>query len=186
MPIIFRTKRLNVRLPNDEQDIDVLFALWNDPEIMKFVGFPEGLGQSREKIKVQIAGEVGKIFDSVLMIEKRDDGAVVGHCRLGNPSTDGVSAPDLKLLPQYHGKGFGVEILKAIVSYTFANTGTQIVQGTPNQHNLASVKMQEKCGFRKTGKGLTQIPQSANRKTCEVPYFIYQIEKNEWQKLYSK
>ena len=38
------TERLIIRLAADTaDDIDVYFRLWNDPRVMRLVGFPDGL-----------------------------------------------------------------------------------------------------------------------------------------------
>ena len=44
MEILFETERLIIRRAEPEdRDIDFFLRLWNDPQVMKFVGFPFGL-----------------------------------------------------------------------------------------------------------------------------------------------
>ena len=40
--LVFETERLIVRIAT-EADVELFYALWTNPQVMKYVGFPQGI-----------------------------------------------------------------------------------------------------------------------------------------------
>ncbi len=180
---IVTTNRLRIRvaLPNDN-DIDILYELWNDPIVMRFVGFPEGLFISREQLRKQLTIERDDPFNRVLMAERKEDGVVVGQCKLGGVNDDNVAHTDVKLLPMFQGMGYGTEIKHALVDYQFTHTDCRAVEGSPNKDNHASIRMQEKVGGVVVAEGVFKAPVNSDIPRCDVPYLLYHVSRETWEK----
>ena len=177
--MIFQTKRLKVRKAQTS-DIDFYLSLWNSGKVMQNVGFPNGLGISRERVKKQIEGYGESEFNRTLVVLEKSSGKAVGECKLGFPNEEGISITDIKLLPEFWGNGYGKEIKNALCLYLFSRTICKIVEASPNKKNLASQKMQETCGGVKDREGVYHFPESMQHFTEDVHCIIYNIRKKDW------
>ena len=181
MEHIFETNRLVVRQARIE-DTEHYLELWTHPEVMKFVGFPQGLKITKEELQKQLDQDEGEIFDCRLVVIRKEDGEKVGECKLGSPKEEGISETDVKLLPRYWGKGYGKELKAALVDWLFTNTDCKGVKATPNKLNIASQKMQESVGAKMVGETCFQFPESMRDYTQEVHSLIYIVYKEDWEK----
>ena len=180
MEHVFETDRLVIRQATEE-DTEHYFRLWTHPEVMKFVGFPQGLKISREEIKKLLQQTEGKILDCRLVVIRKEDGKRIGECKLGSPKEEGISETDVKLLPQFWGHGYGKEVKRSLVDWLFTNTDCKGVKATPNKLNIASQKMQESVGAKLVGETSYQFPESMRDYTQEVHSLIYIVYKEDWE-----
>jgi len=181
--IVFLTDRLTVRraAPSDE-DVDFLCRLWTDPEVMTFVGFPHGLRITRDEIRLQMDKRGSSVYDTCLIAELNDSNRIIGECRLGRPDNDGISETDVKIVPEFRGRGYGTEIKRGLVDYLFTHTDCRAVKATPNKGNIASQKMQEAVGGRRVGEGIFEFPEDKKEYTRPVPHYVYMVFREDWEK----
>jgi radical SAM protein with 4Fe4S-binding SPASM domain len=151
------TDRLILR-PPVQSDFKFLKSMWENGGVMKFVGFPSGLYQSDEKIR-QWINEWQDEDRLRLVIEEKKTKKAIGetgfHIDKEYPfakKADAVAAPDIKLISEAQGKGFGSEALKALIDYVFSKTNVTVIQITPNVKNKAALGLYSKLGFKKVGK----------------------------------
>jgi len=183
--IIFTTSRMTVRRARkSEIDIDALFRMWNSPDVMRNVGFPEGLAISRDEIAQKLEKEPASFENAILLVE-RSDGNLIGQCKIGKPDKSGISDFDVKLLSEYWGLGYGMEILQGLISHTFTHTAAKFVRGTPNRENTASIRMQERCGLKLSGEGVYEFPAGMRQRTQPVHYLTYLMSRKEWETIQS-
>jgi len=163
-----------------EKDVDILFQLWNSPDVMRNVGFPGGLAISRSEIMEKLEREPGS-FEDAILLAGTSRGDIIGQCKIGKPDKSGISDFDIKLLPAHWGLGYGVELLGGLISHTFLHTSAQFVRGTPNKENTASIRMQEKCGLKLSGEGIYEFPASMREHTRPVHYLTYCMSRKGWE-----
>ena len=177
-----KTERLFIRpaLPC-ESDVEFLFRLWTNGTVMKFVGFPSGFKTDREKISEQLHGYGPGEFNRVLLA-CLEDGTIIGECKLGSRDEDGTCSTDVKLSPEFWGKAYGREIKHALVDYLFANTDCIGVRAAPHRDNMASIKMQESVGARMIEEAVFRFPDHMRDYTCDVPHFIYVVNRETWER----
>jgi len=161
--------------------IEFLYRIWTNPEVMKFVGFPQGLRTDREQIRGQLSSAPQSEFGRCLLVSHRDSGTLVGECKLGTADADGIAHTDVKLLPEFWGRGFGTEVKRALVDHLFRETGCRGVRATPNQKNEASIRMQEAVGGIKVSEGCHRFPDQMRSYTSDVPYFEYVVWRTVWE-----
>jgi RimJ/RimL family protein N-acetyltransferase len=185
--ILFETPRLCIRRAQpDEADTAFFLRLWNDPQVMRNVGFPYGL--RLDAVQVRQALERGlqqgdeRRLDACLVAVRKDTGQVIGECKLGTPDAQGLSETDIKLLPEFCGQGYGTEIKRGLLSYLFTRTECLVAQATPNIDNLASVRMQQAVGGRRVGASTYEFPPEMQSFTCPVHCHIYQVRRDDWLK----
>jgi len=156
--------------------------LWNNPDVMRNVGFPRGLRISREKIMNKIQGYDESVFDKTLVVLNKKTLEKMGECKLGFPNKDLIASTDIKLLPRFWKKGYGKEIKNALCKYLFQHTKTKIIEASPNVKNEASQRMQEACGGKKVKDGIYHFPPEMQHYTEDVHCIIYHIQKKDWLK----
>jgi RimJ/RimL family protein N-acetyltransferase len=183
--ILFETPRLYIRHARpDEADTAFFLRLWNDPQVMRNVGFPFGLRldavQVRRALERDLQQGEGRHLDACLVAVRRDTDQVVGECRLGTPDAQGLSETDVKLLPEFWGRGYGTELKRGLLAYLFTHTECLLVQATPNVDNRASIRMQEAVGGRRVGETTHEFPPEMRSFTCPVRCYIYQVRKDDW------
>ncbi len=180
--MIFETERLTVKLARSSTEtIDNYHRLWNSSEVMKFVGFPEGLGIAKSEIKKQLTEDAktksSSSYDRSLAVYEIESGNFVGECKLGSFNKELISETDVKFLPEYWGKGYGNEIKQALCHFLFSRTKCNIFSATPNKLNLASQKMQKYCGGEIISEGLYEAPKDGKIKRSDVEYYLYHITR---------
>ncbi len=178
---MFITVRLAVRkAAPTKEDIEFFHRLWNHPRVMSNVGFPHGLQITPEKIRELFAQPPPNDLNSRLIVTVKETGEKIGECKLGAPDENGLSETDVKLLPEYWGKGYGTEIKRALLRCLFAWTDCRIVQATPNVNNPASIRMQEAVGGKRIEQGEFRFPDNMAAFTTPVKHYIYHVYRDEW------
>jgi RimJ/RimL family protein N-acetyltransferase len=178
--IVFETERLIVRLAS-EDDLDFYLALWTNPDVMRHMGFPRGIPMTRERMGEILSAQGETEFDRLLVIELKATGQPIGECKLSRPDEDGVSEPDIKLLPAYWGHGYGTEAWQDIVSYQFRNTDCEAIVTTPNVANIAAIRLYEAAGAMRTGESVYEFPEAMRDFTTPVHSYTYRLSRSSWQ-----
>lgn len=178
--LVFETERLRVRTAT-AVDANPLYALWTDPQVMTFVGFPQGLPITREEIAASLEKQdPAQVFDRYLVVQLRATGEVIGECKLGLPDEEGVAETDVKLFPQFWGHRYGQEIKRGLVDYLFRHTNCTAVQATPNVNNAASIAMQEAVGGVRVGEITFAFPPEKRAYTTPVHAYVYHVYRANW------
>lgn len=160
--------------------VELYYRLWNCPEVMINVGFPDGLKVSREKIAKLIETKNIHILDALLVVIRKENDVPIGEAKLGKPDKDKIAQTDIKLLPEFWGNGYGTEIKRGLAKYLFANTDCTGVKATPNRKNIASQRMQEKIGGRRVGEGVYRFPEKMRDYTEDVHYYEYVVYRDDF------
>jgi len=175
-----QTPRLGIRRAT-VKDAAFIHTLWTMPAVMRFVGFPEGLAISVAEIENEITTSLDSEFGSRLIVTLLETKDQIGQCKIGLPDSEGVCEPDIKLLPAYWGKGYGKELWAAMIDYAFLHSSARIVQGTPNQANTASIRMQLGSGMVQVGEGIFPAHPNRHPGAVPVPYYKLHITRERWK-----
>jgi len=181
MMVVIETERLILRR-STAADADFYYRLWTTPAVMAQVGFPQGLRVSRDEVAALLAGQKEGAFHGRLLVLLKESGEPLGEAALHPPEADGIASTDVKLLPAHWGQGYGTEIKRALVDYLFTHTDCRVVEATPNQTNIASIKMQKAVGGVCVGETVYEFPEQMQAYTRPVHALIYQVSREEWEK----
>jgi RimJ/RimL family protein N-acetyltransferase len=193
MEIFLETERLVLRRFT-EDDVDHLFDLDSDPEVMRFLS--GGTPTPREVIENEILPRFLRSYERFAgfgywpAIEK-SSGAFLG--RFGFVPREGGGPDDValgyRLRKSAWGKGYATEGSRALIRKGFAELGVQRVHATTYQDNLASRRVMEKAGLR-LARTLRMTPEDL---FAESTYHItsqnlwegddveYALEKADWE-----
>ena len=175
-----RMTRLGVRRAKAE-DAAYIHELWTTPAGMHFVGFPKGLALRIDEVRKQIESSPDSEFESLLIAELLETRLPMGQCKIAAPDIDGICEPDIKLKPEYWGNGYGKELWRALIDHAFTHSSAEIVQGTPNRANSASVRMQLGSGMVQVDGGVFANHPSPHPDAIPVPYSKLQITREQWK-----
>lgn len=178
---VFETERLVVRIAT-VQDVDLYVALWTNPRVMANVGFPHGLRVTQGELIDRLQKQGPSEFDQLLVVELKASGQAIGECKMSRPNDERIAETDVKLLPEFWGHRYGVEVKRGLLAHLFAHTGCVAVQASPNVDNVASIKMQEAVGGVRVSEGVYEFPESMRAFTTPVHHYIYRVYREDWEK----
>ena len=79
----------------------------------------------------------------------------------------------------YWGQGFATEALRALVDHAFENHEFTVLVGGARVTNIASRRVQEKCGFQWTGVGLYRLRAINSSTPCDR----FRLDRRTWASL---
>jgi RimJ/RimL family protein N-acetyltransferase len=128
-----------------KEDLINIMSLWNDGEVMHFVGFPKGLGITMGKMESWIKWVISKPQRCHYSIYAKD----IGYCGETFYSVDdnGGSALDIKLFPQARGKGIAKQALLFAIKQAFCEGNAKWVYVDPHPDNKDAWKLYTALGF---------------------------------------
>ena len=129
-------------------DLAHVKQLWADGDVMKFVGFPEGLHENDERMQKWFRRIVScrpatnhfSIFDHDIYCGEAFYSIDVKH---GNSAS-----LDIKLFPFARGKGIAATALTYAIGEAFKN-GAKKVWVDPNPENIKAIALYERLGFER-------------------------------------
>ncbi|WP_396193951.1 GNAT family N-acetyltransferase [Flavobacterium sp.] len=144
------TERLLLRRI-DQNDVEGVLALRGNPDIMKYI--PRPLAKTKEEALAHIAMIEEKIENNTginwgITVKGSDKIiGIIGHYRI-QPENHRAEIGYM-LLPEYNGKGYITEAIKAVVEYGFEQMNLHSIEAVIDPGNTASEKVLQKNGFVK-------------------------------------
>jgi RimJ/RimL family protein N-acetyltransferase len=146
------TERLRLR-PFVAADLDAVFDLHSRPEVVRYL-YEEPMDRAaaaayleRRITRVRLADEGDGLN---LAVERRDDGAFVGHASLFYVSAEHRCA-DVGFVfhPDHQGQGYATEATRPVLAIGFDRLGLHRITGRLDARNEASARVLEKLGMRR-------------------------------------
>ncbi len=192
MDILLETERLRLRRFT-EADADHLFALDNDPEVMRYLngGVPTPRAVVETEIlpgfmQVDAANPASGFWAAV----SKASGEFVGWFSLRPlPHNPLEASLGYRLMRAVWGQGLATEGVRALMHCGFCELGLQRVVATTYEHNLASRRVMEKVGmtlvrrFRLTEEDLASSDtfHSASLEVWDGDDVEYAVERENWE-----
>jgi RimJ/RimL family protein N-acetyltransferase len=144
---MFETERLILRR-FIENDVDAIFTLRKDAEIMRFIREPQ---QNRKESEnwlhlVSSLWEVEKIgFCAVI---EKASGELIGWCGLWRLVETNEIEVGYAIAQKFWKKGFATEAAEKILAYGFDTLNLENIAAVARPENLASRRVMEKLGMK--------------------------------------
>jgi ribosomal-protein-alanine N-acetyltransferase len=144
------TERLLLRRLNNN-DVEEVFALRSNPQVMQYI--PRPILKSQEEALAHIAMMDEKIENNtginwgITVKGEEKIMGIIGHYRI-QPENHRAEIGYMSL-PQYNGKGYITEAIKAVVTYGFEQMNLHSIEAVIDPGNTASEKVLLKNGFVK-------------------------------------
>lgn len=144
------TERLILRA-FDNNDLDIITALYSDEEIMKYMPMPIMDTEQAQQHLNKIVDE-WKIVPQTsfeMAVVKKDGQKKVGRSEINLNFKDESAMIGWLLIKSEWGKGFATEITNALIKYCFEVLGVHRVYALCHPDNYASWRVMEKCGMHR-------------------------------------
>lgn len=156
--------------PLVKDDIESLREWTPNKNIYKYWGKNPGKNDLNPELIFEKKEKPTKSFH--LGIEFKNDKKIIGDIYIYLIEKDKRAKVAIRLNPNYHSKGIGTEAVSTMVKWCFNNTELEIIWTDVDIHNIPSIKLLEKCNFKrikevKQGKAVSVI--------CD--YYIYELVK---------
>ena len=130
------------------EDAEILCAWWNDGEVMRHAGFPNGLGTTAEKIRESLKNDSDETHRRhIIALDAVPIGEMNYRNKGGKTAEIGIKICDTS--KQNH--GLGTKILRLFIQSLFADYGYEKIVLDTNLKNECAQHVYEKIGFEKTG-----------------------------------
>jgi RimJ/RimL family protein N-acetyltransferase len=150
----------------EEGDVPFLLGMWNDAAVMRYCGYPEGKGWTDADIvqwwRQYVHDHAEHGAEDTQFIVRVPDGTRVGESHIG-PVPEGFAVgdwrkppdvrclmADVKLAPQWWGRGLGTASMRLVTAFVFERTSCELFVVPPHRDNTAAARVYEKAGFRHT------------------------------------
>ena len=131
-------------------DLEDLGRLWNDGRVMRWVGFPDGLGCGEDDLRAWFDRLRSSCDEHHFVIRDTD----LGFCGELFYRVDGEhrrAELDIKLLPEAQGRGIATVGLSWLIERVFdEEPGLDAVWTEPTPENHASRALYTRCGLSET------------------------------------
>jgi RimJ/RimL family protein N-acetyltransferase len=145
-----QTERL-VLARSRPEDADAISAYRSDPRVHRYQGWtrtdPEGVRAEILEMARRDPGEPGGWVQ--LTVRELSTGRLVGDVGLapvdGEPGTIKIG---YTIAPEFQGRGYATEAVRALVAYAFDELGADLVRAYASVENVPSIRVAEKVGLR--------------------------------------
>ena len=127
------------------KDVEIAWELWGKEETAKYLVDP--YYKDVEELRKLIVDIETWENEYPFIAYKKDTLEVVGTCSIGQEGRIGQWGPGYFLKKEMWGKGYGTEILKALIEFAYS-LGIHDFQGSVANENIASKRVMEKCGMK--------------------------------------
>ena len=132
--------------PTCEADLPDLMALWNDGRVMKFVGFPDGLGATPDSMAAwlgRLRADRSRRHDSI----HASDLGFCGEVYVAVDRSRDLATLDIKLRPEAQGRGIASHALALVLEETFKAALAVRAYVDPSGRNERARHLYERLGF---------------------------------------
>ncbi|HAU0230599.1 TPA: GNAT family N-acetyltransferase [Legionella pneumophila] len=153
MAIFLSTKRLILTTPKLE-DLDEVFELQSDPEVMRYIG--DGV-----RTKAMVATFLNMAIEhyakhgfSFFSVREKDTNHFIGQAGLiylGYDDNQPQIEVGYRLHSRYWGKSYATELTSALIKWGFDNLNIPTLMAVVEPNNVASYKVLLKAGMINTG-----------------------------------
>lgn len=137
--------RLRIR-KTTQKDLHALMDLWNNGEVMNYVGFPNGLGMTEAKMDAWL-NWINQTSQAMHYSIYEND-KFVGETFYRADDASKPAIIDIKIYPSYQGKGIANQALSFCLDQLFLNTDAREAIVDPRKDNHKAMKLYLHLGFQ--------------------------------------
>jgi len=131
-----------------EVDLDNVLSLWADGDVMKFVGFPNGLRETQKNI-IKWHNRIKEARPNTKHYSIYNGEIYCGESFYSiNTKYNNIASLDIKLLNHARGKGIATYALQHAINEAF-NNGASKVWVDPKPNNVKAIALYERLGFKR-------------------------------------
>lgn len=168
---VLQTQRLIIRAMT-KSDVFSLLQWTPNKNLYKYWGKNAGAHDKNPALMFEKEEKPTKSFH--LGIEEKSSGKVVGEIWVYLIENDRMGKVAFRIGEQYQKMGYATESLKRLIDFCFDNTELQRLWTDVHVENEPSIKVLEKCGFRREG-----LIRQGKMVSSWCDYYIYGLLKTD-------
>jgi RimJ/RimL family protein N-acetyltransferase len=139
-------ERVDIKL-TEKKDLNNILNLWNNGDVMKWVGFPEGLNLAFEKIQEWFSSVRKSELTNHYVVSNKNN-LFCGELFYMKNLEHKRAGLDIKFLPETQSKGLATEALKLFIDFIFKTEELiDAVWTEPSKENIAARGLYDRCGL---------------------------------------
>lgn len=142
------TERLHLRKMK-VSDSPVLFKIWSDPDVTKFMNISRFTNESQAKEMIEILDELSQTNKAIRysMIDLKSN-EIVGTCGFNSIDFENARVEIGYDIAKIHwGMGYAPEGIRALIKYAFEDLQLNRIEAKVEPANLNSIKVLQKLNF---------------------------------------
>ncbi|MET0126166.1 MAG: GNAT family N-acetyltransferase [Pseudomonas caspiana] len=146
--VVLQTKRMILRELSGA-DVPPMAQILSDPEVMRYsVRGVLSESATAEFVDWSCQSYALHGLGPWAVVEKAS-GELMGFCALNRENVEGIEEVEIgyRLAPQFWGRGYATEIVRATLAYGFEHLGLGSIIAIVQPANIASVRVIQKAGF---------------------------------------
>ena len=128
-------------------DVKNVQRLWADGDVMRFVGFPDGLRETDENMEKWLRRSISN-RPRAKHFSIYEDGSYCGEASYEIDTEHKSASLDIKLFQFARGRGIAAKALSHAIEEAFGN-GAETVWVDPDPQNTKAVALYERLGFKR-------------------------------------
>ena len=128
------------------EDVKNVQRLWADGDVMRFVGFPDGLHETDEAMEAWVNG-LSADRSAANHYSIYEDGEYCGEAGYGVDRESGSAWLDIKLFDFARGRGIATQALSYVMEKAIEN-GAKTLWVDPDPQNKKAIALYERLGFK--------------------------------------
>ena len=134
-------------------DVDALFAVFSDREMMRFWSTPAFRERAEaEALLARIQQQFSEKIGFQWGVERKDDGRILGTCTLFHVDSRNMRAElGYALASAYWKNGYMREALSALLDFAFGPMKLRRLEADVDPRNASSLRILQKLGFSREG-----------------------------------
>ena len=165
---MFETDRLILRLL-DEKDVNAIFAMRSDPEVMRFIRAPQNRIETINWLNLVSSRWESDRIGFCALVEKQT-GNFVGWCGLWRLKETSDLEIGYAIAKNAWGKGFATEAARVFLHYAFEQLKSDKIVAVAEPENASSRRVMEKLGMK-----FVRLGEFYNRQLVQ-----YAISRKSW------
>ncbi len=165
---MFETDRLILRRL-DERDVDRIFAMRSDPEVMRFIRAPQNRSETVNWLNLVSSRWASDHIGFCAIIEKQTD-KFAGWCGLWRLKETNEMEIGYAIARDAWGKGFATEAARVFLRYAFEQLKPDKIVAVAEPENMSSRRVMEKLGMK-----FVKLGEFYNRELVQ-----YVISRESW------
>lgn len=149
---MLETERLTLR-PMNENDIEAVYQMRCDDEIMRFIREPVSDRREAESWINLISSRWAKDKIGFCSVIEKQSGKFAGWCGLWQLKESGEIEVGYAVAREFWGKGYASESAEVFLNYGFKKLNLEKIVAVAREENTASRRVMEKIGMKFDGIG---------------------------------
>jgi RimJ/RimL family protein N-acetyltransferase len=168
----------------DENDIDSVFAMRSDADLMRFIRQPQTrLSEAESWIKLVSSRWATQRIGFCAVIEK-SSGRFAGWCGLWRLKETEETEVGYALLKKFRGKGYAAEASEAFLKYGFEELKLKEIVAVARPENRASRRVMERIGMSYDYTGRFYDSELVHYSISREEFFNAQAQRREDAKIF--